>query len=170
MEQTEKNNIRIAVEEETDLYSPFSPEPEFSTQAQTYLRSKMARIYGLDFPNGIILTVIARKPVNEEKFRSAAANWITQEKEVFRISEKENRRLFTALLLFGSIMVMLSLALVKRFELLQHTLLPIMGSLALSKATGMLLFDFPENKAKRKILDQMEKKNVIVFEYTGSPG
>ena len=169
MEQREQNNIRIAVEDEKELYTSLNPEPEFSTTVKKYLKEKMERIYGLDYSHGITLTVLSQEPVNEEKFTTAAANWITEEKELFRKTEKENLRLLIALLAVGSVLIVLSLALVKRFEVLQHSLLPIMGSLALSKATGMLLIDIPLNRAQRQIMNQMEKNNVIVFEYTDPP-
>ena len=169
MEQTGQNIIRLAVENEQDLYTPFNPEAEFDQAVQKYLRSKIAKIYGLDFRQGIILTVISREPINEEKFRAASANWISDEKAAFRINEKETRRLLIALLAAGSVLLVLSMALVKRIDVLQYSLLPIMGSLALSKAAGMLLIDIPISNAKKQILNQMEKNNVIIFENTGSP-
>ena len=69
------------------------------------------------------------------------------------------------LLAFGSIFLMVSLALQQRFEVLKYSLLPIMGSLALSKATGILLIDMPTIRAQRWMLNELEKKNMITFEY-----
>ena len=164
MNQTEQNNIRLFVKDEQDLYTPFNPEAEFSYSVQEYLRSKIAKIYGLDYSHGLILTVISQEAINEVKFKSAQANWISDEKALFRTKEKENYRLLVALLVAGSLLLLLSMALVKRIDVLQYSLLPIMGSLALSKATGMLLIDIPISNAKKHLLNQMEKNSVIVFE------
>ena len=164
MKQTEQNNVRLIVKDEQDLYTPFNPEAEFSYSVQEYLRSKIGKIYRLDYSHGIILTVISQEPINEVKFRSAQANWISDEKALFRIKEKATCRLLITLLVTGSILLMLSMSLVKRIDVLQYSLLPIMASLALSKATGMLLIDIPISNAKKHLLNQMEKNSVIVFE------
>ena len=79
--------------------------------------------------------------------------------------EKDTIRMFIGLLVVGSIFLVVSLALQQRFEVLKYSLLPIMGSLALSKATGILLIDMPTIKAQRWMLNKLGKKNLITFEY-----
>jgi hypothetical protein len=160
MKQREPMNIRLVVDDEQTLYSPFSPEAEFNEPVQKYLRGKLA---GMDYHQSISLTVISREPINEDRFRSAVSDWINDEKAMFRKNEKDNLHLLIALLVFGSILITLSVALEKRFEILQYTLFPIMGTLALSKAAGKLLIDMPISVAKKRILDQLEKNNIITF-------
>ena len=62
-------------------------------------------------------------------------------------------------------MLLLCLTLEKTIDVLQYSLMPIMGSLALSKATGILVIDIPVIHAQRWILNEMNKYNVIKFEY-----
>ena len=68
-------------------------------------------------------------------------------------------------LIFGSVMLLLCLSLEKIIDVLQYSLMPIMGSLALSKSASIIIMDMPLIRAKRWILEGMEKKNVITFEY-----
>ena len=161
MEQAEQKNIRLVVNDEQTLYTPYSPEAEFNESLKIYIREKIARI---DYRQGVSLTVVSREPINEEKFRSAVANWITDEKALFRKKDKRINRLLITMLVLGSIFVILSVNLVKRFYVVRYALLPIMGSLALSKAASMLIFDMPSSRAKKQILTQMEKNNAITFE------
>lgn len=159
---TENRDIKIVVTDEKDLYSKFSPENEFNDSVKSYIRSKIT-----DESNtkGISLTVISPKPVDEEKFREAAANWVSGEKAKFRAKEKNTYFTLIGLLIFGSIMLVLCLSLQKNIYELQYSLMPIMGSLALSKATGILVIDIPVIHAQRWILNEMNKYNVIKFEY-----
>ncbi len=69
------------------------------------------------------------------------------------------------LLIFGSIMIIACLSLQKNIDVLQYSLMPIMGSLALSRAATILIIDMPALSTKRWILDSIEKNNVISFEY-----
>ena len=73
--------------------------------------------------------------------------------------------MLVGLLILGSVFIVLSIALQKQFEVLKYSLLPIMGSLALSKATGTLIIDMPTVRAQRMMISEMEKHNVITFEY-----
>ncbi len=74
-------------------------------------------------------------------------------------------RLFFGLLVFGSIMILLSSFLVSRFTVLQNTLIPIMGSVSLTRAVRTLIIDVPKVRAQKWIFKEMEKNNVVSFEY-----
>ena len=111
------------------------------------------------------MTVISQKPIDEERFRAASAYWIRTEKTVFRVQEKNTVRMLFGTLVFGSIMLILCLSLGKNIDVLQYSLMPIMGSLALSKAASILVLDMPIIRAKRWILDGIEQKNFITFKY-----
>lgn len=161
-EFTEQKEIRIVVEDEHTLYVPFSPEADFDESLKTYIRSKTT---GEKLRQTFVLTVISGKPVDEKRFRSAVSNWIRDERVQFRKEEKETVFRLVGSLLFGSILVVLSIALQQQISVLKYSLLPIMGSLALSSAARILITDMPTVRAKRWMLDDMEKKNVITFEY-----
>ena len=162
MEQTEQTNITLIVNDEETLYSSFSPEPEFSDRVQMYIRSKAAVE---ELKQSINLHAISQEPLDEDRFRAAVSSFIRQERALFRKIEKDTIRMFIGLLVVGSIFLVVSLALQQRFEVLKYSLLPIMGSLALSKATGILLIDMPTIKAQRWMLNKLGKKNLITFEY-----
>ena len=162
MEHEGSKNIRLVVDDERTLYTPFSPEPEFNEPVKRYIKTKIA---GENDLRSISLTVISKQPIDEDKFRSAVSDWIEDEKALFRHSEKETVRMLVGLLVFGSILLVLSLALQKQFDLLKYTLLPIMGSLALSKATGILVIDMPVVRAKRWLINELEKNSSVTFEY-----
>ena len=164
MDDKKQKNIKIIVQDEKTLYTPFSPEPEFNDPVKKYIRSK---IVGSENNMNLNLTVISQKPIDEEKFRAAISNWIRDEEIVFRSDEKNTLRMLIGLLVFGSIMLIMSLNLQNHFEVLKYSLLPILGSLSLSRATGILVIDIPTIRAKKWILHGMEKNNMITFEYDG---
>ena len=149
MHHVEQMNIILVVEDEKSLYTNFSPEAEFDH----------------DVNKSVQLTVVSQDPLDEEKFRSAVSNWISDEKKVLRQSEKNTTRLFFGLLVFGSIMILLSSVLVSRFTVLQNTLIPIMGSVSLTRAVRTLIIDVPKVRAQKWIFKEMEKNNVVSFEY-----
>ena len=162
MHHVEQMNIILVVEDEKSLYTNFSPAAEFSHDVKDYIKSKIA---GEEDNKSVQLTVVSQDPLDEEKFRSAVSNWISDEKKVLRQSEKNTMRLFFGLLVFGSIMILLSSVLVSRFTVLQNTLIPIMGSVSLTRAVRTLIIDVPKVRAQKWILKEMEKNNVVSFEY-----
>lgn len=135
MHHVEQTNIILVVEDEKSLYTNFSPAAEFSHDVKDYIKSKIA---GEEDNKRIRLTVVSQEPLDEEKIRSAVSAWISDEKRVLRQSEKNTMRLFFGLLVFGSIMILLSSFLVSRFTVLQNTLIPIMGSVSLTRAVRTL--------------------------------
>lgn len=135
MHHVEQTNIILVVEDEKSLYTNFSPAAEFSHDVKDYIKSKIA---GEEDNKRIRLTVVSQEPLDEEKIRSAVSAWIRDEKRVLRQSEKNTMRLFFGLLVFGSIMILLSSFLVSRFTVLQNTLIPIMGSVSLTRAVRTL--------------------------------
>lgn len=62
-------------------------------------------------------------------------------------------------------MILLSSVLVSRFTVLQNTLIPIMGSVSLTRAVRTLIIDVPKVRAQKWIFKEMEKNNVVSFEY-----
>lgn len=165
MSHTEQMNIRLVVDDEQELYTSFSPEDELDGSVKAYLRSKIS---ANKYNSNLRLTVIPRKPMDEEKFRRAVSYWIKDEKESFSIEEKSTVRMLIGLLIFGSIMILACLSLQKTIDVLQYSLMPILGSLSLSRAASILIIDMPTIRAKRWILGSMEKHNVITFEYDQS--
>ena len=159
---TEQKKIRIVVKDEQSLYTPYSPEDEFCQPVKMYIRSKIA---GEKLRQTFILTVISRDPVNEERFRSAVSNWIREEKNIFRKEEKETVLRLAGSLILGSVLIILSIALQQQISVLKYSLLPVMGSLALSGAAGIMIGDMPTVRAKRWMISEMEKNNIIIFEY-----
>ena len=162
MHHVEQTNIILVVEDEKSLYTNFSPAAEFSHDVKDYIKSKIA---GEEDNKRIRLTVVSQEPLDEEKIRSAVSAWISDEKRVLRQSEKNTMRLFFGLLVFGSIMILLSSVLVSRFTVLQNTLIPIMGSVSLTRAVRTLIIDVPKVRAQKWIFKEMEKNNVVSFEY-----
>lgn len=91
MHHVEQMNIILVVEDEKSLYTNFSPEAEFDHDVKEYIKSKIA---GEEDNKSVQLTVVSQDPLDEEKFRSAVSNWISDEKKVLRQSEKNTTRLF----------------------------------------------------------------------------
>ena len=80
MEITEQMDIRLVVSDEQTLYNPFNPEVEFGRDVKSYIQSKAATG---DPGQSISLTVISREALDEDRFRAAVANWITEERALF---------------------------------------------------------------------------------------
>ena len=162
MSSKEEANIKLIVDDEQSLYLKFSPENEFDDSVKSYIRSKIA---DKNAKKSINLTVISKNPLDERRFRDAVSHWIRDEKVIFRITEKLMIRRLIGLLIFGSIMLLLCLSLERSINVLQYSLMPIMGSLALSRAASILVLDVPEFRAQKWLFSEIEKHNVISFEY-----
>ena len=162
MDNTDNTNINLVVDDEELLYTPFNPDPEFSEPVKAYVRSRMAVI---DYKKDIKLTVISRDPLDERRFKAAVYGWISDEKKKYKNDEKNLFRLFVGMLVFGSIMIVCSLNLVKLNETIQYTILPILGSFALGRAVRILIMEMPILKAQEKMIDELEKNDIIVFKY-----
>ena len=158
----EPKNIRIVVEDEEALYTKLSPEDEFNDSVKSYIRAKIS---GRGFNSYTGLTVISRKPIDEDRFRSAVSNWVRDEEDVFKSDRYEKVCLLIGLLLFGSVLVVFNITLQQKYEVARYSLVPIMGSLSLSRATGYLIIDLPIISSKIKALNRMEKGSVVTFEY-----
>lgn len=161
----DNDTITLVVKQEKDLYSVFSPDDEFHEYVKAYIRSKMM-LNG--YKKKTRLNVISDEPLDEEKFRSAASNWVKDEKTLFKRNEKKTYLTLASLLAFGSGMILLTLFLQKSITELEYSLMPIMGSLSLGRAAGILILDIPAIRARRYIIGQMEKKSTITFELRSS--
>ena len=149
----EPKNIRIVVEDEEALYTKLSPEDEFNDSIKSYIRAKIS---GRGFNRYTGLTVISRKPIDEDRFRSAVSNWVRDEEDVFKSDRYEKVCLMIGLLLFGSALVVFGIKLQDKYEVARYSLVPIMGSLSLSRATGILVIDLPLLSSKIKLLKRVE--------------
>ena len=69
------------------------------------------------------------------------------------------------MLVIASVFIILSLYLAKYLSVLSYTIVPVLGSVALGRAAGIFLSDLPINTAKQRLIDEWEKKSIIVFEY-----
>ena len=103
-------------------------------------------------------------PIDEDRFRSAVANWVQEEKLKFRQEEKTTNRMLIGFLVIASLFIILSLQLEKRVEALSYTIIPVLGSVALGRAAGICLTDLPINRAKRQMINDMENNSPIIFE------
>lgn len=162
MEDTEQANITLVVRNEEELYTSYSPVPEFNYSVMGYIRSKIGEAAE---EGNMSLTVISKEPLDEERFWTAARNWIKDEKRLFKMEQKNNLRTLIGLLVVGSILIIASISLQQFNELLRYTLLPVMGSLALSRSARILILEMPVVNAKQKIIKQIEQSNKIIFKY-----
>ena len=162
MDHTKQRNIRLVVDDEQALYAPFTPEDEFSEPLNSYIQAKLA---GYAHYQSLNMTVVSHEPLDEARFRSAISNWTRNEKALFRKEERNTILLLILMLIFGSIMLVLTISLEKKIVELKYSLMPIMGTIALNNAVTILIKDMPIISAKRWILKGMEKNTAITFEY-----
>lgn len=162
MSQTKQNNIRLVVDDEEALYNSFSVDDEFNESVKSYIRSKLINI---DYRDSINMTVMAREPINEDRFRSAVSIWVKNERESMRKRERETKVTLFGTLLFGSVLIILSLLLEQQFSVLKYSLLPIMGSISLGQAARLLVMGLPTLRVEKWLLNESAKNSVITFEY-----
>ncbi len=155
-------NVRILVTDEALLYSPFSPDDEFHSDFKLYIRSKMS--VGA-YDRRVKMTVLSRVRLDEDKFRRAVADWVREEQALFARKYTETIRLLIGLLAVGSIMILLCLGFRTQSSVLRYSILPVMGSLSLTRAGGILLIDLPTVKATKWLIRELEHNSEIVFEY-----
>ena len=160
----EKKNVELVVNDERLLYTPFSPDDEFNESVKRYIKGKLA---GGTHNRSIRLTVISQERLDEERFRRAVSNWINEEKTMLAYKNSDSVRTLAGLLAVGSVLIMLCLALQKHISVLTYSLLPVMGSLSLSRAGALLLIELPTNRAIKWMFNEVELNNDIVFRYTG---
>ena len=154
--------IRLVVEREQNLYSSFSPEVELDDSVKGYIRSK---IRGMDHSEHIDLHIISKVPLDEERFRTAMAKWGEDELALLKMNYKDTFRMLIGTLILGSVLLILNLLLQKRSELVKYTLIPIIASMALGRAAGILAIDLPTYGAKKRLINGMRKNSLITFEY-----
>ena len=154
--------IRFVVEDEQTLYSMFSPEDEFNESVKIYLSSK---IQGMDHSERIDLAVISKEPLDEERFRSAMSKWGKDELALLKMNYKDTFRMLIGTLILGSLLLILNLLLQKRSQLVKYTLIPVISSVALGRAAGILAIDLPTYSAKKRLINDMRKNSLITFEY-----
>lgn len=162
MDNTEQADVKLIVRDENSLYMPFSPDSEFGMFVKSYIRSKIAVTGKL---KRISLTVLSENPLDEERFRSAVSNWIKDEKEELKAKSTNTFHTLIGSLIFGSVLFLLSMYLQPYHEELKYSLLPIMGSISLSKGAGILIMELPIMKANKVMLSELEQHNVITFKY-----
>ena len=165
MNLKESKEIKILVNKEEDLYTPFSPDSELNDDVKNYIKSK---IIPAGYQNNFTLTVIYSDAIDEDRFRAAVSNWIKDEKEIFRQKAEASRRLLIGLFVIASIFIIANLAMVKTFNVLSYTIIPVMGTVALWKAADICITELPIINVKRKLLREMENNNNIVFKKFGS--
>ena len=139
-----------------------SPEPEFNGSVKEYIKSKLI---GDDYRNGINITVISDKPIDEKRFFTAKENWIRTDSIIFKAEEKSTVRTLVGSILFGFAMLVSCLAIEEKYVMLQYSLMPIMGSIALGDAASILIKDMPMILVKKRIMKEMKNNNIITFEY-----
>lgn len=161
MAEEKKEFIELLVNDESDLYIPYSPDSEFNQGVRSYIKSKIAY---LGYDKAVNLKVISSAPIDEEKFRAAVANWIRDEKVLFMQESKEDNRMLIGMLVIASLFITLSLVLTEHVSVLSYTIIPVLGSVALGRAAGICISDLPINKTKRMLIDDMQKNGVIEFE------
>lgn len=162
MDHTGRTDIRLIVEDEQSLYTTFSPEDEFEQSVKSYIKSKLI---GKEDKKNISLTVVSRKPMDEERFRSAVSNWTREETRMYKKEEKETLRTLIGLLIFGSVIIVMSIALETHHSVVKYSLMPIMGSLALTEAARIIIINMPTIRIGKWLVGQMENHKVVSFEY-----
>lgn len=165
MKKQEVNNIRLIVKDEQDLYTPLSPDDEFSDPVKSYIRSKALNA---DYKQPVKLTVISSSPLDEEKFRSAAANWVREEKTAFELNAKQSTKLPTAMFIIGGLVVIIVSLLKQHFEPLTYAIILIIGTAVIGKGVTNWYEHVPAIRARRWLTEEVEKKSTIVFEYENS--
>ena len=161
MEQRKYKDVKLIVNDEDSLYMPFSDGDEFAFSVRDYIKTKYA---GAELGDLLRLTVVSAVPIDEDRFRSAVSNWIADEKLKFRQEEKTTNRMLIGFLVIASFFIILSLRLESQIDVLAYTIIPVLGSVSLGRAAGICLTDLPSNKARKNMINDMEKNCPIIFE------
>jgi len=110
------------------------------------------------------LTVISSSPLDEERFRSAIANWIKDEKTLFIRKEKQSVQLPSAMFIIGASIIILITLLRQFIELLTYAVILIIGTAVLGRGVTNWYEHTLGIKAKKWLLSELNKTNVIVFQ------
>lgn len=162
MKQQGIHEIRILAEDEQSLYTPLSPDDEFSEPVKTYIRSKLL---GYNLKHQLKLTVISSSPLDEEKFKSATANWVKDEKAVFDRKERYSTILPTVMFIIGGLVVVLMSLLRKYFDPIEYAVIVIIGTAVMGRGVTNWYEHVPAIRTRKWLTNEIEKTSTIVFEY-----
>ncbi len=154
MDQHASDTVTLIVRDEDSLYTPFSPDGEFSDSVKRYIVSKVSPA---NHDYAIRMRVISSVPLDEERFREAVRSWVSAEKKAFSQESKVSRRMLIGMLAVASAFIFLSIFMQTRIEVLKYTIIPVLGSVALG------------NRAKRQMIDQIEQNSTIEFIVKDTP-
>ena len=156
-------DITIIVNNENDLYVPYSPDSIFSDGIKSYIRSKATEASS---GNGVRLIVKSPVALEEEKFRTAVRNWVRDELASYTREDKITHHILIAMLIFASVFIILSMYLERYNNVFSNTIIPVLGSVALGRAAGIFVMDMPVSVARKKLIKEVEENSTVVFERT----
>ena len=162
MAQKDPIDINLLVNDEQAIYETLSPDVEFKNSLKDFIKDK---IVCSRYKNSFRLTVFSPTPIDEQRFRSAVSNWIRDEKTIFRQEVKLVLRMLIGMLIIGSLFIVFGLFLAEKDNVFSYTIIPVVGSVALGKAATIIITELPISIAKVRILNNIEKNNLIIFKH-----
>ena len=154
-------NVTLQVDNEQNLYNSLSPEPEFTIGVIAYVKS---RIIGKDVLGDVRITVVSEKPIDEEKFRIAAGNWVQRERELL---QQENKRLsFIQALMLGLSVLFLLVHVMLESVLgdMPYDFFATIGTFCMGQTVAILVTEIPKNRIKKSFLRLIAGEYELVFE------
>ena len=160
MEKEKRQEIILLVDNEKDLYTPFSPEYEFSDQVIAYITSKMEGMHS----QNLVLKVVSEVPVNEEHFRAAVRSWI--EAGEAQLERERKRNIIKQAWMFGAgaAFIAISLLLEKSIPVLPYTILSTIGAFSIWEASSVWIIQRPKNRLKKRMISRLKRDGSVEFE------
>ena len=98
--------IVLIVKDEESIYVPYDQEIEFNPKVKAYIISK---IRDEDVEKDFRLKVISSTELDEERFKVAVLNWISDDKGKYQDKLKQNNHVQKVLIIVGFVFIGLSM-------------------------------------------------------------
>ncbi len=153
--------IKVKINEESDLYEPLNPDKELSPDITDYLeRQIMDRNIG----ENVLIHVISKEPLSEENVKTAFWDWIHGIEASFRKRQKGNWIKQAWMFFVGVAFIATSLFAQPHVNVVVFTVLSTIGAFALWEAAAIWIVEGPTNRIRKRVLKNMAKGVEFQFE------
>ena len=161
-----KNEIKLKIHEEADLFSPLDPDHALlSDDVSAYLVRNYQNLHR-QTKESFTVHIFSDEPVNEERVRNAIRRHCETEAENVRHLYKLELRKEICLAILGLMLLSLWFFLSRRFDSVWMEVLSIMGWVAIWEATSIAIMRQPELVHLKRTCKQAANSNII-FDVVG---
>jgi len=153
--------IKVKINEESDLYEPLNPEKELNQDITAYMERQ---ITDRNIGEKVLIHIISQESVNEQDVTKAFWDWIHGIEASFRKTQKTNWIKQAWMFFIGVAFIATSLFAQPHVNVVVFTVLSTIGAFALWEAAAIWIVEGPTNRIRKRVLKNMAKGVEFQFE------